>query len=86
MVFTHAKFLFPRKKVGQHKQTNRKRQQLPINNQGVDLLPELNTTITALLSTLVTSTFIIEKQPPQVLKTQTRFGSTIRLLVGGKFS
>ena len=57
---------------------------MPINNQGVDLLPELNTTITALLSTLVTSTFIIEKQPPQVLKTQTRFGSTIRLLVGGK--
>lgn len=48
------------------------------------MLPELNTTITALLSTLVTSTFIIEKQPPQVLKTQTRFGSTIRLLVGGK--
>ena len=72
--------------MGQHKQTNRKRQQLPINNQGVDLLPELNTTITALLSTLVTSTFIIEKQPPQVLKTQTRFGSTIRLLVGGNFA
>ena len=48
------------------------------------MLPELNTTITALLSTLVTSTFIIEKQPPQVLKTQTRFGSTIRLLVGGR--
>ena len=32
------------------------------------------------------STFIIEKQPPQVLKTQTRFGATIRLLVGGKLN
>jgi len=70
----------------QIKRVELQRQQLPINNQGVDLLPELNTTITALLSTLVTSTFIIEKQPPQVLKTQTRFGSTIRLLVGGKLN
>ncbi|XP_023985945.1 signal transducer and activator of transcription 5A [Physeter macrocephalus] len=29
---------------------------------------------------------IIEKQPPQVLKTQTKFAATVRLLVGGKLN
>lgn len=32
------------------------------------------------------SAFVIEKQPPQVLKTQTRFGATVRLLIGGKLN
>lgn len=35
---------------------------------------------------LLSSTFIIEKQPPQVLKTQTKFAATVRLLVGGKLN
>ena len=35
------------------------------------------------LTNLVTGTFIIEKQPPQVMKTNTRFTATVRLLVGG---
>nr|CAB3266641.1 STAT-b protein [Phallusia mammillata] len=70
----------------QIKRVEIQRQQLPISYPGRDILPELNATITALLSSLVTSTFIIEKQPPQVLKTQTRFGATIRLLVGGKLN
>lgn len=46
----------------------------------------LNAHITSLLSSLVTSTFIIEKQPPQVMKTNTRFTATVRLLVGGKLN
>ena len=45
--------------------------------------PDLLTNITELLTNLVTGTFIIEKQPPQVMKTNTRFTSTVRLLVGG---
>ena len=49
-------------------------------------LQTLNKQITNLLSNLVTSTFIIEKQPPQVMKTNTRFTSTVRLLVGGKLN
>ena len=57
---------------------------LPADQQ--DLLPSLNTTITGLLSSLVTSTFIIEKQPPQVLKKDARFTATVRLLVGGKLN
>lgn len=39
-----------------------------------------------LFSSSVRSTFIIEKQPPQVLKTQTKFAATVRLLVGGKLN
>uniref|UniRef100_A0A8C6SPY2 Signal transducer and activator of transcription n=1 Tax=Neogobius melanostomus TaxID=47308 RepID=A0A8C6SPY2_9GOBI len=62
------------------------RQQLPIPGPIEDLLNELNSTITDIISALVTSTFIIEKQPPQVLKTQTKFAATVRLLVGGKLN
>jgi signal transducer and activator of transcription 5B len=48
-----------------------------------NLIPNLLLEITELLSNLVTGTFIIEKQPPQVMKTNTRFTATVRLLVGG---
>ncbi|KAG9474226.1 hypothetical protein GDO78_004504, partial [Eleutherodactylus coqui] len=61
-------------------------QQLPIPGPVEELLAELNATITDIISALVTSTFIIEKQPPQVLKTQTKFAATVRLLVGGKLN
>ena len=47
---------------------------------------QLTAEITELLSNLVTGTFIIEKQPPQVMKTNTRFTSTVRLLVGGQLN
>ncbi|GBO13657.1 Signal transducer and activator of transcription 5B, partial [Araneus ventricosus] len=62
--------------------------QVPLNIPGnvMEKLPVLNNQITGLLSSLVTSTFIIEKQPPQVLKTNTRFAATVRLLVGSKLS
>jgi len=46
-------------------------------------LQELLASVTQLLSNLVTGTFVIEKQPPQVMKTNTRFTATVRLLVGG---
>ena len=32
------------------------------------------------------STFIVEQQPPQVLKKDARFGAVVRLLVGGKLN
>nr|ASX98556.1 signal transducer and activator of transcription-A [Anopheles dirus]DAA79935.1 TPA_inf: signal transducer and activator of transcription A [Anopheles dirus] len=47
-----------------------------------DLLPQAMLDVTNLLKTLITNTFIIEKQPPQVMKTNTRFAATVRLLVG----
>ncbi|XP_052252498.1 signal transducer and activator of transcription 5B-like isoform X4 [Dreissena polymorpha] len=64
------------------------RQQLPIEvPEGYsDIQPELNQAVTSLLSSLVTSTFIVEQQPPQVLKTSARFSATVRLLVGGKLN
>ncbi|XP_056626632.1 signal transducer and activator of transcription 5B isoform X2 [Triplophysa dalaica] len=61
-------------------------QQLPIPGPTEELLAELNAIVTDIISALVTSTFIIEKQPPQVLKTQTKFSATVRLLVGGKLN
>uniref|UniRef100_A0A3Q3XK55 Signal transducer and activator of transcription n=1 Tax=Mola mola TaxID=94237 RepID=A0A3Q3XK55_MOLML len=76
--------------IWQNRQQIRKaehlRQQLPIPGPIEELLNELNSTITDIISALVTSTFIIEKQPPQVLKTQTKFAATVRLLVGGKLN
>uniref|UniRef100_A0A0K8T940 Signal transducer and activator of transcription n=1 Tax=Lygus hesperus TaxID=30085 RepID=A0A0K8T940_LYGHE len=71
----------------QIKDAERLKQKLPLDNQGVaDILFQLNQQITQLLSSLVTSTFVIEKQPPQVMKTNTRFTATVRLLVGGKLN
>ncbi|KAK2713763.1 signal transducer and activator of transcription 5B-like isoform X2 [Artemia franciscana] len=71
----------------QIKDSERLRTKFAIDPPGsVDILPTLNTQITQLLSSLVTSTFIIEKQPPQVMKTNTRFTSSVRLLVGPKLN
>ncbi|XP_075222019.1 signal transducer and transcription activator Stat92E isoform X2 [Lycorma delicatula] len=59
----------------------------PVNMMDPHDVPKsLNAQITQLLSSLITSTFIIEKQPPQVMKTNTKFVSTVRLLVGGKLN
>ena len=71
----------------QVKEVDRLRQKLSLDPPGVaDLLPQVLADVTQLLSSLVTSTFIIEKQPPQVMKTNTRFTATVRLLVGGKLN
>lgn len=57
----------------QIKEAERLKQKLHLDPPGVtDVFPQLNQQITNLLSSLVTSTFIIEKQPPQVMKTNTR--------------
>ena len=63
------------------------RTQLPIPMEPQqDLLPSLNAKITALLSSLVTSTFIVERQPPQVMKVSNKFSCSVRLLVGSKLN
>lgn len=60
----------------QIKEVERLKLKLAIDPPGItDVLPQLLQDITQLLSTLVTSTFIIEKQPPQVMKTNTRLVS-----------
>lgn len=40
----------------------------------------------SLAAVLCYSTFIVESQPPQVLKKDSRFTATVRLLVGGKLN
>ncbi|XP_074126027.1 signal transducer and activator of transcription 6 isoform X2 [Sminthopsis crassicaudata] len=42
----------------------------------------LNCRLDEVLQTLVTSSFLVEKQPPQVLKTQTKFQAGVRFLLG----
>jgi len=68
----------------QTKQLLHDKEQLADNNEQTRQLPDLLKEVTNLLSNLVTGTFIIEKQPPQVMKTNTRFTATVRLLVGGQ--
>ncbi|CAH0557719.1 unnamed protein product [Brassicogethes aeneus] len=47
-----------------------------------NILPQLQQNFSDLLKTMIKRTFVIEKQPPQVMKTSTRFPTTARLLVG----
>ncbi|XP_074835598.1 signal transducer and activator of transcription 6 isoform X2 [Carettochelys insculpta] len=49
---------------------------------GSDLLSQLLEQLNAVLNTLVKSSFLVEKQPPQVLKTQTKFQASVRFLLG----
>jgi len=59
---------------------------IPNQETSMNILPELSDGLNVLLDQLVKSSFVIEKQPPQVLKTNTRFSATIRLLVGTKLN
>nr|XP_022330228.1 signal transducer and activator of transcription 5B-like isoform X2 [Crassostrea virginica] len=58
--------------------------QLPDGKE--DVVSKLNNKITGILSSIVTSTFIVEHQPPQVLKRDSRFSARVRLLVGGRLT
>ncbi|KFQ81519.1 Signal transducer and transcription activator 6, partial [Phaethon lepturus] len=49
---------------------------------GAELLPRLLERVSGVLSSLVKSSFLVEKQPPQVLKTQTKFQASVRFLMG----
>ena len=68
------------------KQLETLRSTLGDNSSSTVTTAQVSSEITELLSNLVTGTFIIEKQPPQVMKTNTRFTATVRLLVGGQLN
>lgn len=59
---------------------------LPMDPTMPDLLEPSKKELTNLLVKLVTASFVIEKQPPQVMKTNTRFTATVRLLTGSKLN
>lgn len=42
-------------------------------------------TLTIIREHIIVSSFIVEKQPPQVMKTNTRFAATVRWLIGSEF-
>lgn len=49
-----------------------------------DLFSNVQQIITGQLVELIQQSFVLEKQPPQVIKTANRFSATVRLLVGSK--
>ncbi|XP_061224715.1 signal transducer and activator of transcription 6 isoform X3 [Neopsephotus bourkii] len=49
---------------------------------GAEVVPRLQERLNEVLSSLVKSSFLVEKQPPQVLKTQTKFQASVRFLLG----
>ncbi|XP_015278816.1 PREDICTED: signal transducer and activator of transcription 6 [Gekko japonicus] len=51
---------------------------------GADLQSCLQERLEIVFNTLVKSAFLVDKQPPQVLKTQTKFQATVRFLLGSQ--
>ncbi|KAF7645284.1 hypothetical protein LDENG_00207160 [Lucifuga dentata] len=47
-------------------------------------IPELQERLEQLLQDLIQSSLIVDKQPPQVIKTQSKFSTTVRYLLGDK--
>ncbi|KAL6119718.1 stat6 [Pungitius sinensis] len=47
-------------------------------------MPELKERLGKLLQVLIQSSLIVDKQPPQVIKTQSKFSTTVRYLLGEK--
>ncbi|XP_034028220.1 signal transducer and activator of transcription 6 isoform X2 [Thalassophryne amazonica] len=47
-------------------------------------IPELQERLKHLVQVLIQSSLIVEKQPPQVIKTQSKFSTTVRYLLGEK--
>nr|XP_057939789.1 signal transducer and activator of transcription 6 isoform X1 [Doryrhamphus excisus] len=50
----------------------------------LDPIPELQERLGHLLQVLVQSSLVVDKQPPQVIKTQSKFSTTVRYLLGEK--
>ncbi|XP_028415352.1 signal transducer and activator of transcription 5A-like isoform X2 [Dendronephthya gigantea] len=61
-------------------------QVLQNNPMELNRMTELKNAYKNLLTQLIQGAFVIEKQPPQVLKTQTKFTSTVRHLIGSKLN
>ncbi|XP_012587894.1 PREDICTED: signal transducer and activator of transcription 6 [Condylura cristata] len=63
--------------------------QQEVGATGGELEPKIRASLVSrldeVLQGLVTSSFLVEKQPPQVLKTQTKFQAGVRFLLGLRF-
>ena len=78
-----AELLWRLRQLGKQLEITRSRSNLPILQQ-VTQFGALTQHITELLEQLLIESFVLEKQPPQVIKTSNKFSATIRLLVGSK--
>ena len=78
-----AELLWRLRQLGKQLEITRSRSNLPILQQ-VTQFGALTEHITELLEQLLIESFVLEKQPPQVIKTSNKFSATIRLLVGSK--
>jgi signal transducer and activator of transcription 5B len=57
--------------------------QQQFSGQGsLNIWPDLHNNVKNTLIKLINGSFIVEQQPPQVMKTNTKFSTTLRLLVG----
>ncbi|XP_065184275.1 signal transducer and activator of transcription 5A-like isoform X2 [Sycon ciliatum] len=70
----------------QVQQLQHQKSQLQINKEPDPELPDLDLLCRRLLYQLMTKSFIVERQPQQVIKTNTRFGASVRMLAGSKLS
>lgn len=59
---------------------------VPLSTTPVPKLTDMKSKVQNQLLRLIQRTFLIEKQPPQVMKTNTRFTATVRFLVGVKLN
>uniref|UniRef100_V9KH47 Signal transducer and activator of transcription n=1 Tax=Callorhinchus milii TaxID=7868 RepID=V9KH47_CALMI len=53
---------------------------------GTEMGTNLTVKLQALFGNLIRSSFLVEKHPPQVLKTQSKFSSSVRFLLGSRLS
>uniref|UniRef100_A0A673IGW2 Signal transducer and activator of transcription n=1 Tax=Sinocyclocheilus rhinocerous TaxID=307959 RepID=A0A673IGW2_9TELE len=53
---------------------------------GAEQFHTLQESLTHLLQTLIQSSLVVDKQPPQVIKTQSKFSTTVRYLLGEKMA
>uniref|UniRef100_A0A8D3DIG3 Signal transducer and activator of transcription 6, interleukin-4 induced n=1 Tax=Scophthalmus maximus TaxID=52904 RepID=A0A8D3DIG3_SCOMX len=52
----------------------------------VEPIPDLQERLRQLLQVLIQSSLVVDKQPPQVIKTQSKFSTTVRYLLGEKIA
>ncbi|XP_037540116.1 signal transducer and activator of transcription 6 [Nematolebias whitei] len=53
---------------------------------GEHIIPDLQERLGKLVQVLIESSIVVEKQPPQVIKTQSKFSTTVRYLLGEKLA
>ncbi|XP_073794221.1 signal transducer and activator of transcription 6 isoform X1 [Danio rerio] len=59
---------------------------MKVDHGDAERLRTLEENLARLLKTLIQNSLVVEKQPPQVIKTQSKFSTTVRYLLGDKMA